>query len=268
MMRRVQIRPITLRSVAALAAALTVMAAASVTGASAGESGKGSLTQAVKKTVLVFPFDKTNVGVSNAEEISQMLTDQAYSRLILTNAYSVTRYFKSLPTVARLHSDQQLTDADISPPYAEDNRKSAKIVKLIGYDQAFIGSIDGYEYSDGRATVTVSGRLLEVTEEGAGFRVLRNAALSATSGSGSTEEERALNAAREAGEKLMSQLAPNVTAPVTPETTKPAETKRKKRANMDWLWGVLAIGLGLGIGLSTGGGRGGGGGSDSPPPPP
>lgn len=268
MMRRVQIRPITLRSVVALAAALTVAAAASVTGASAGESGKGNLAQAVRKTALLFPFDSNNISVANAEEISQMLTDQAYSRLILTNAYSVTRYFKALPTVARLHSDQQLTDADIAPPYAEDNRKPAKIVKLIGYDQAFIGSIDNYEYTNGRATITISGRLLEVTDEGAGYRVLRNAALSATSGSGSTEEERALNAARDAGEKLMSQLAPSVAVPVTPDTTKPAEKKPRKRANMDWLWGVLAIGLGLGIGLSTGGGRGGGGGSDSPPPPP
>jgi hypothetical protein len=266
-MRIVQIRPITLRSVVSLAAALAVVGAASVTGASAGESGKGNLAQAVKKTALLFPFDKTNISVSNAEEISQMLTDQAYSRLILTNAYSVTRYFKSLPTVSRLHNDQQLTDADIAPPYAEDNRKPTKIVKLIGYDQAFVGSIDSYEYNDGKATVTISGRLIEVTDEGAGFRVLRNAALSSTSGSGNTEEERALSAARDAGEKLMSQLAPNVTVPVTPDRTKPVETRRKKRANMDWLWGVLAIGLGLGIGLSTGGGRGGGG-SDNPPPPP
>src|SRR5258708_26197255 len=178
-----------------------------------------------------------------------------------------------MPAVARLHNDQQLTDSDLMKPFAEDNAKATKITKLVGYDVAFVGSVDDYQYAaaDKQATVTVSGRLLDIVTG----KIIKSATLSASSAKGGTakEAERALEAARNAGEKLMVQLVPTIIANPTVPSKAPGKTHTpssggKKRSG-GWIWGVLAVGLGLGIGLAPGrGGRGGGGGGGPFLPPP
>ncbi|NLH98192.1 MAG: hypothetical protein GX446_01725 [Chthonomonadales bacterium] len=227
---------------------------------------KGNLGHVLKKTLLLFPFDVPSSTATNAEELSALLTDAAASRLIASNQYTVTTFYRAWPPVARLHNDQQLPEADIIPPFAEDNRKSVKVAKAVGYDTVCVGSLDDYQYneSDRQVTVTVSGRIL-VVETG---QVLKNVSLSASSAKGnerSKEEELNLDAVRQASEKLMAQLAPVGGAVVVEQPVK--TTTEKKKRNNDWVWGLLAIGLGLGIGLSGGGGSGGSG-IESPPPPP
>lgn len=232
---------------------------------SGNKAGKGNLGHVLKKTILLFPFDVPSTTATNAEEMSGLLTDAAASRLIASGQYSVTTYYRAWPPVARLHNDQQLTEADVIAPFAEDNRKAVKIAKAVAYDTVCIGSLDDYQYneSDKQVTVTVSGRIINV-ETG---QVLKNVTLSASSARGterSKEEDLNLDAVRQCSEKLMAQLAPMGTAVVqTPVKT----TAERKKRNNDWLWGLLAIGLGLGIGLSGGGGSGGGG-IENPPPPP
>lgn len=246
--------------------AILVMASSACFGAPAQNDAKKPLGQALKKSMLLFPFDVPSTMAPNAEELSGLLTDAAASRLVASNAYSVTTYYRAWPPVARLHSDQQIGEADVIPPFAEDNRKSVKIAKLVEYETVCIGSVDDYQYneSDRQVSLTVSGRII-VAETG---QVLKNVTLSATSRPGNAkakEEDLNMDAGRQAMEKLMSQLAPMGTVPTYIEATKPTVAK-KKRGN-DWVWGLLAIGLGLGIGLS-GGGSGGGGGIDGPPAPP
>src|SRR5437764_616322 len=87
-----------------------------------------SLAQVMKRTVLVFPFDVPST-VGNHDEVRGLLTDTAVSRLQSAGTYSVTQFHKSLPTVHRLVLDQQLTEADVDAPYAEDNTKGNKIGK-------------------------------------------------------------------------------------------------------------------------------------------
>ncbi len=232
---------------------------------SGNKAQKGNLGHILKKTLLLFPFDVPSTTATNAEEMSALLTDAAASRLIASGQYTVTTYYRAWPPVARLHNDQQLAEADVIAPYAEDNRKAIKIGKAVGYDMVCVGSLDDYEYneSDKLVTVTVSGRILNV-ETG---QVLKNVTLSASSSRGnerSKEEELNLDAIRKCSEKLMGQLAPMGSTVV--ETPVKTPTAKKKRNN-DWLWGLLAIGLGLGIGLAGGGGSGGGG-IENPPPPP
>lgn len=250
------------------AGAAVIMLMACVTAFGAPEqNGRTSLGRALKKTLLLFPFDVPSTTAPNADELSNLLTEVAGSRLIATGNYAVTTYYRAWPPVARLHNDQQLGEADVIPPFAEDNRKALKIGKLVGYDTVCVGSVDDYQYNeaDKQVTMTVSARIL-VVETG---QVLKNVTLSASSPKGgerAKEEELNVQAARQAMEKLMAQVAPVVSTTQTPiETAKPPAAK-KKRSN-DWLWGLLAIGLGLGIGLASGGG-GGGGGIDTPPPPP
>jgi hypothetical protein len=250
---------------ALLGAAILLIGTASYAQAG-GKAGKGNLGYVLKKTLLLFPFDVPSTTATNAEELSALLTDAAASRLIASNQYTVTTYYRAWAPVARLHNDQQLTESDVIPPYAEDNRKALKIAKAVGYEMVCIGSLDEYQYneSDKQVTVTVSGRILNV-ETG---QVIKNVSLSATSAKGgerSKEEELNLDAARQGSEKLMAQLAPIGGAVVQTTPVKPI-TEKKKRNN-DWLWGLLAIGLGLGIGLSGGGGSGGSG-IEGPPAPP
>jgi len=242
---------------------------------SAWAQSQGNLAQATKRTLLLFPFDAGS-SVPGAAEVSATLSDVARSRLIASDAYTVVQFNKGLAPVARLHNDQQLSDVDVSPPFAESNTKGIKVTKLVGYDLAFVGSVDSYEYAvaDKMATVTVSGRLLEVQTG----KILKSATLSASSSKGGTakEDERAIEAARNAGDKLMTQLVPVIVRdPIVPTKQKPAGKKRGGRN--DWVWGFLAVAVGLGLGLSGGGhsgssggggGGGGGGGSDLPPAPP
>ncbi|MBM3493655.1 MAG: hypothetical protein FJX72_04935 [Armatimonadetes bacterium] len=228
-------------------------------------NAKGSLGHMLKKTLLLFPFDVSSATTTNADELSGLLTDAAASRLIASNQYTVTTYYRAWPPVARLHNDQQLGEADVIAPFAEDNRKAAKIAKAVGYDTVCVGSLDDYQYNetDKQVTVTVSGRII-VVETG---QVLKNVVLSASSAKGgekSKEEELNLDAARQCSEKLMAQLVPIGAAVI--QTPIKDTTPRKKRNN-DWVWGLLAIGLGLGIGLSGGGGSGGSG-IENPPGPP
>jgi len=256
------------RVAVSLAAAIAAMWLPGRAIASPDKGGKVNLSQALKKTLLLFPFDVPSTSAANAAEVSSLLTDVASSRLIASGAFAVTAYFKALPNVARLHNDQQLTDTDVTPPFADDNRKPIKVGKLAGYDTVFVGSVDDYQYDQAKnqVTMTVSGRMLEV-ETG---KVMKSVTLSGSSGTGGNakEDEKAIEAARASGDKLMTQLVPAVaTNALPPPDTRQQPVAAKKKRSNDWVWGLLAIGLGLGIGLSGGGG-GGGGGSDNPPAPP
>lgn len=231
------------------------------------DNGRKPLGHILKKTVLVFPFDVPSTLAPNAEELSNLLTELASSRLIASGQYSVTTYYRMWPPVARLHNDQQLGEADVIPPFAEDNRKALKIGRLVGYDMVCVGSVDDYQYDEAQkqVTLTVSARLMTV-ETG---QVVKNVTLEASSPAGGAqakEEEQNLAAGRSAMEKIMAQLAPVGAVVTTPiETQKP--TAKKKRGGSDWVWALLLVGLGVGLGLSSSGG-GSGGGIETPPPPP
>ena len=209
------------------------------------EAGKTySLAQAVRRSILVYPIDVTGANVPAKEEISSLLTDVVRSRLIASDAYAVALFHRSLPPIARLHNDQQLSDTDVNPPFAEDNAKAARIARLAGYDLVFIGSVDGYNVADNKGEMTVSGRILEV---GTG-KIVRSATLSASSSQNATaaEVDRANEAARSAGERLATQLAPQVVrAPVTTTTTTTTTTRARRRNNTPLIIGgaVLLIAI-------------------------
>ena len=189
-----------------------------------------------------------------------------------SNQYSVIQFHKTLPPVARLHLDQQLSDSDISEPYADDNVKGMKVAKAVGYDFAFLGSVDDYVWNEADKSVdlVVSGRLLDIkTGKLVGSSVTLKG--SSSKGGNAKEAARASEAARNAGQALMIKLVPisgggSMMAPDKPK--QPVTTAARKRRNNDVLWGLLAVGLGLGIGLASSGGHKGGVGSDNPPPPP
>jgi hypothetical protein len=255
-------------------AALTVIAAAIGSPASADEA-RVNLAQAVKRTVLVFPVDMPDNGPANKDDVSQLITDTIVSRLQASGQYTVIQYHKTLPPVARLHLDQQLTDTDVAPPFAQDTAKATKITKLTGYDVAFMGAVDEYTYNeaDNQADVVVRGQLLDVkTGKNLGAPVILKD--SSSKGGMAKEPAKALEAARAAGSQLAQKLIPisstPVTQPTNPITKAPSKApQKKKHNNTGLLLGLLAIGLGLGIGLaSSGGGHGGGNGGDLPPSPP
>lgn len=232
------------------------------------------LAQAVKRSTLVFPFDKPTATIPNLQDVTELLTDGASSRLAASGNYFVSPFRRSLPSISRLVNEQQLSEADVDANKGfADNTRATKVTKAIGYEVAFVGSIDDYQYSeaDKQVTITVSGRLLDVVNN----KVIKSATLSATSSKGGNakQEERSLEAARNVSEKLMAQLVPVQGTPVVPQGKVPdQDAPKKKRRNNTWLWGLLIVGVGLGLGLSTSGGgnggSGGGGGVDSPPAPP
>jgi len=250
----------------AIAVALTA-ASLSMALANPEVNKQGSLAQALKKTILVFPVDVPSTSGPNTAEVSDIITDVVTSRLILSGTYSVTAFHKNLPPVARLRNDQRLLDVDVAPPFAEDNRKSIKIAKLIGYDVVFVGSMDEYQYDEAKkqVSVTLSGRLIE-SESG---KVTKSVSLSATSpeGGAAKEDEKAVAAGRAAAEKLMAQVTPGVGAATQPGAQTQTPTTHKKSKGGGWLVALLLVGLGIGLGLSKGGG-GGGSGLDLPPGPP
>ena len=228
-----------------------------VVGAACGVQARAQsngAAQTEKRSVLVFPFDIANAAaVPDTTEMSSLLTDVARSRFLATNKYVVYTFYRGLPTVARLHNDQDLTDSDVTPPFSEENAKPIKIAKLAGYDLAFVGSVDDYSYDTQahQATVTVSGRLLDA----ATGKILKSITLSASSAKGGTEKEpqRALEAGRTAGEELMAKIEPLVSTaqPASGGKEKPTSTGGHRRSS-NWIWGVIAIGLGVGIGLASG----------------
>jgi hypothetical protein len=259
------------RSALSLAAAVLALAAA---GGAYADDAKVNLAQAVKKTILVFPFDMPADGPPNKDEVSQLLTDTIVSRLLASGQYTVVQYHKTLPPVARLRLDQQLTDSDVAPPFADDAAKATKISKLVGYDVAFTGAVDEYTYneSDNQVDIVARGQLLDIkTGKTIGAPVILKA--SSDKGGSAKQPAKALDAARSAGSQIGQKLIPIVSTPApqptNPITKTPAnEPQKKKRNNNGLLFGLLAIGLGLGIGLATSGGGHGSGGSDNPPPPP
>lgn len=258
---------------AAALSAIALAAAAMACGKANADDTKVNLAQAMKRTVLVFPFDMPSSASTNADEVSQLLTDTIVSRLQASGQYTVIQYHKTLPPVARLHLDQQLTDVDVAPPFAENTAKATKITKLAGYDVAFMGAVDEYTYSDtdNQADIVARGQLLDVkTGKNIGAPVI----LKGSSAKGGTAKEpaKALEAARAAGSQLATKLIPIASTPVqqptNPITRAPAQpTQRKKHNNGGLILGLLALGLGLGIGLASSGG-GHGSTSDNPPPPP
>ncbi len=259
---------------------LAVSAICGRTAASPEGSATVNLSQAVKRTVLVFPFDMPSSeppskAPPNKDEVSQLLTDTVVSRLLASGQYTVVQYHQTLPPVARLHLDQQLTDTDVKPPFAEDTTKATKITKLVGYDIAFLGAVDEYTYNeaDNLADVVVRGQLVDVkTGKSIGPPVILKA--SGVKGGTAKEPAKAMEAARAAGGQLAQKLVPLSTAPIqqptNPITNKPAtEPHKKRRNNSGLLLGLLAVGLGIGIGLaSSGGGHGNSAGNDTPPAPP
>jgi len=258
------------RSIAALTALLAAVCLQTAASA-APQAGKGNLAQATKKLLLVFPTDVVAANVPGADQASDLITGVLADRAIISGLYSVTRFYKTLPTVSRLHDDQQLTDADVSSPFNEDARKATKIAKLSGYDLVLISSVDDYEYdADGKvATVHLSASIVDAqTGRTVGAGLVAKPGTSAKGGAGK-EEDRAVEAARAAADNVSKDLLPLNSITSTQATTaqKPEKAPGKKKRSMDWLWGLVAIGVGLGIGRSSGGG-GGGGGIESPPAPP
>jgi hypothetical protein len=244
-----------------------------------GSSGKSiSLAQAVRRSILVFPVDVKGANVPAKEEVSNLLTDVVRSRLIASDAYTVTSFHRSLAPVARLHNDQQLSDTDVNEPFAEDNAKATKVARLAGYDIVFIGSVDNYAVTDGAGEMTLSGRIIEVGTN----RIVRSATLthSTAKNAAAPEIDRVMDASRGAGEKLATQMAPQIVRP--PVTTTPTAPTRKPstRKRNDWLLAILGVAVIAGIASSASGGSGapqfgspggnggGGGGGDFPPPPP
>jgi hypothetical protein len=253
----------------AILAALALGFGAGAAGAASREDRVNLSQAANKRTLLLFPVDVSATGLPNAAEVSDLATDVAASRLIISQQYSVIRYHPALPPVASAHLDQKLTDADLKPPFEEDSRKVLKIARLVGYQVAFVAVVDSYKYdsSSNQATVSMSGRLVDV-ESGNPIRNVATVSGSSAQGGTAKESERALEATRSAAEQMMAQLAPLPTTPppaISPEKPKPTKAATKRRGGNEWIWGLIAIGIGLGIGLS---GRGGGGGLDTPPPPP
>ncbi|HSV74304.1 MAG TPA: hypothetical protein VLH79_11145 [Chthonomonadales bacterium] len=239
-----------IRLCAALAGVVVLAASAGV----ASAQRRGDLVLAPTQPLLLFPFDVADITATNGPEISQLLTDVAGSRARIARTYMVTEFYRTFPPVARLHSEQQLTDADVTAPFGEDNRKAARIIRAIEYEFALVGGIAEYSYdaANRRVTITVSGRLLQATTDAVGYRVARSALGTGTSPAGgpnTREEELALAAARAAGEQLVDQLLPRP-APA-PAAVTPVEPVQPRRGRHDWIWGAVAVGLGLGIGLST-----------------
>lgn len=238
------------------------------TGALAQKSGSVSLNIQAKKTLLVFPADVPASAGTAAPDMSLLVADMASSRFLASNVYSVTVYHKSLPQVARLRNDQQLSEVDATAPFAEDSRKAIKIAKLIGYDTVCITSVDDYQYDDNEKSValTMSGRVIDV-ETG---KIVKNVTLSGGSSKGgkAKEDEKAVEATRATGEKLLSQIAPAPVqvANVQKPTVDTPRVEKRRKGGSDWLWVLLAVGAGVGLGLSGHGGSGGG--TDTPPPPP
>jgi len=237
-----------------LSAALAAVVVWAASAGSATAQRRGDLLLTPKKALLVFPFDVTDISATNGPEVSQLLTDVAVSRARSTRNYLVTEFYKAFPPVARLHTEQQLSDADVSPPFAEDNRKAAKIIRAIEYDFALVGGIAEYQYDESKkqVTMTVAGRMLQSTTDAVGYRVAKSALGTGTSpagGANTREEELALAAARAACEQLVAQLLPRPAATPVPVTMEPPAKPR--RARNDWVWGALAVGLGLGIGLNS-----------------
>jgi hypothetical protein len=258
----------------ALSITAAVFAFATAGGALA-DNTKINLAQVVKKTVLVFPFDMPADGPPNKDDVSQLMTDTVVSRLLASGQYTVIQYHKTLPPVARLRLDQQLTDSDVAAPFADDTSKATKIAKLVGYDVAFLGAVDEYTYNeaDNQADVVGRGQLLDIkTGKTIGAPVILKA--SSAKGGTAKQPEKAMDAARAVGSQLGQKLIPIASTPVpvptNPVTKTPAkESQKKKHNNNGILYGLLAIGLGLGIGLATsGGGHGSSSGSDNPPAPP
>lgn len=270
-MRRFPLRRAILRTLVLVSAAAAVFVLSD--GALASETGgKVNLAQALRPSLLLFPFDVNKVGAPNAADISAELTEKVASRFFATKTYSVTQFYRSLGPIITQLNEQKLSDADVVPPFAEDNLKSTKIARLVGFDVVFVGSVDDYQYNpdNKQVTLTISGRLLEVgADPNTPFKILKSVTRSASSASGGEgkEEDRALEAARAAADQLVAQIAPFTTPPVETRPIKPTTPEKPKRRggpNLTWLIGVVAIGIGLGIGLT----RGDGGGGDSPPPPP
>ena len=201
--------------IAALAFALPLVSRA---------AGQDTAPAAATRPFLLFPVDVPDSSVPGAAEVTGLLTDVARSRLLASGTYFVTQFHRAHPTIARLHSDQQLTDSDVTKPFAEDNAKGTKIAKLAAYDVIFVGSVDDYQYNatDKQATVTMSGRLLNVADG----KIIKSATLSATSAKGGTakEPERAEEAGRSAAEKLMTQLVPVI----APPPADPAKKDKKR----------------------------------------
>ena len=263
------------RRVAGLLAAIFAITWVPQVAYGAVEAGKISLAQALRRSILVFPVDVTGANIPAKDEVSNLLTDVVRSRLIASDAYTVTSFHRSLPPIARLHNDQQLSDTDVNSPFAEDNLKATRIARLAAYDLVFIGSVDGYNVADNAGEMTVSGRIIEV---GSG-RIVRSATLSASSEKNPTavEVDRVMQAARSAGDKLATQLAPQIVRQPTVTTTSAPARRPAARKRNDWLIGLLAAGIVIGIAASASGnssapqfgvpGNGGGGG-DTPPAPP
>jgi len=235
--------------IAAAAAALGVVSAPTLA------QGKEGVVLSVQPGMLVFPFDVTGVTATNTAEVGSTMTDVAVSRAVLARAYQVSRFYKNYPPVARAVSEQQLNSTDTEAPYSEDNRKASKIIRAIGFEQGLVGGVAEYQYDETKkeVTATVSGRVLQVTQDAVGYKIVKSGLGTASaSKAGATEEELAVDACRAAVEKLMGDLVPRA-AVVAPEpgtkTVDTAKPKPAKKRRMDWLWGTLAIGLGLGIAL-------------------
>jgi len=102
-------------------------------------------------------------------------TDVVLSRLRLSSLHG-TEVLQRISAHRSTSHGARANDDSITPPFVDDKRKAAKVIRLLGYDVAFIGAVADYQY-DGvkkQITVTVDGVLLEATKDAVGYRVTKN----------------------------------------------------------------------------------------------
>jgi len=178
-----------------------------------------------RKGLLVFPVEVVGANVPNAADIAGSAMNTVMSRFQLAKVYIVTEFLRGYPPIARLLAEQELSTADVTPPFVDENRKVTKVARLIGYELAFVGAVSDYQNNveKKQLSITVSGVLLETTRDAVGFRIVKSAVGSATEAVGAAgETAAALAASRAAADQLMTEL---LRKPPPSEPAKPAPAK-------------------------------------------
>ncbi len=185
------------------------------------------------RVAVIFPVDTSAgadaaapaaAGSSAKDQLGDILTDVAQSRLTASGRFHSVLFRRSLPTVRRALNENSLSAAEVDKPTGTDLRVR-KLTTLAGYDLALVMSIDSYEYDTDKNQVSIvmSARLIDLAGKPRGAGI--NGTSPAKAPEGAKEIDLASKLARDLAEQMMTSLLapPKTAAPVPAGGTDPAK---------------------------------------------
>ncbi len=168
------------------------------------------------RIVLIFPIDTDAEGV--APTLSDAVVEVQQKKLEASEKYSTVKYRRTLPAIRRGFADGSLGSPDVDKPYDASDAKVKRLASLTNYPITLVTTLNDYQYdaAKNQVSLVMTMKMVDFSKDPPVVKSAGDSYISPEGAKGKKESAVAMEAARAATEKMMTDLL---------SPAKPAEAK-------------------------------------------